>query len=248
MKSASFESAPHYHFASIDSTNNYASKIAKLPETSNGTAISADFQSEGRGQRGTSWESASQQGYLVSFILYPNLQAPEVFYFSKFIAVCLQHTLNQLGLEKVQIKWPNDIYLDSKKLAGILIENTWSDQEFQFGIAGIGLNIQPPSNTGFHSTGLAEHLSALPTLNDYVLAFQRTLHEHWHWIEQKKFNEIDQQYHRHLFQLHESKSFITANGEHFLGKIQRVESDGALIIQDEKNTEQAFYLKEIKFA
>jgi BirA family transcriptional regulator, biotin operon repressor / biotin---[acetyl-CoA-carboxylase] ligase len=248
LKSASVESAPHYHFASIDSTNNYASKIAKLPETSNGTAISADFQSEGRGQRGTTWESASQQGYLVSIILYPKLQASEVFYFSKFIAVCLLHTLNQLGLEKVQIKWPNDIYVNSKKLAGILIENTWSDQELQFGIAGIGLNIQTPSNTEFKSTGLLDHLSMVPTLNEYVKAFQRTIQEHWHWIEQKKFNEIDQHYHRQLFQLQLTCAFIAANGESFEGRIQRVESDGALIILDEQDKQRAFYLKEIKFA
>ena len=248
MKSASFESAPHFHFASLDSTNNYASKIAKLPETSNGTAISADFQSEGRGQRGTTWESASHHGYLVSFVFYPKLQASEVFYFSKFIAVCLHRTLNHFGLEKVQIKWPNDVYVDSKKIAGILIENTWSDQELQFSIAGIGLNIQTPNKAAFQSTGLIDHLSVVPTLSEYVHAFQKSIHQHWQWIEQKEFHKIDEHYHAHLFKLQQLSSFVSADDEHFEGKIQRVDSDGALIIQDEQEQQRKFYLKEIKFA
>lgn len=248
MKTDSFDSAPHYHFDSLDSTNNYASKLAKLPETSNGTAISADFQSEGRGQRGTSWEANPQQGFLVSFILYPKLYPNEIFYLSKFIAICLVKTLNKLGLNDVQIKWPNDLLVAEKKLAGILIENSWGESELLHSIVGIGLNVHSSKSDAFSSTSLEEHLESLPRLADYVHAFQSTLKNNWFWLTNKDFDLIDQYYHELLFRLNEPSRFVTPANTNFLGTLTEVKSDGALCITNELGQNLQFYLKEIKFA
>lgn len=248
MKTDSFDSAPHYHFNSLDSTNNYASKLAKLPETSNGTAISADFQSEGRGQRGTTWEAQPQQGFLVSFIIYPPLRANEIFYLSKFIAICLMQTLNKIGLNDVQIKWPNDLLVEGKKIAGILIENSWGESELQHSVVGIGLNVQPSQTEAFQSTSLAEHLPTLPSLTNYVRQFQEVLQENWNWLTAKNFALIDQHYHAQLYRLGVSSRFLTSTNAELIGEIQGVNPDGALHITDNLGQNHLFYLKEIKFA
>jgi len=248
LKTDSFDSAPHYHFDSLDSTNNYASKLAKLPETCNGTAISADFQSEGRGQRGSTWEAQPQHGFLVSFILYAPLRANEIFYLSKFIAVCLAQTLNNLGLKEVQIKWPNDILVEGKKIAGILIENSWGESELQHSVVGIGLNVQPAQSETFHSTSLQEHLTNIPTLSSYITQFKEVLRENWTWLTTKNFELIDYHYQAQLYRLDVSSRFLTSSNVELIGKIQRVNQDGALRILDDQGQYHEFYLKEIKFA
>jgi BirA family biotin operon repressor/biotin-[acetyl-CoA-carboxylase] ligase len=85
-----------------------------------GTAVIADYQTEGRGIDGSKWESEPGQNLTFSFILYPTFLAPEgQFYLNKIISLGISDLVRELLPERndIRIKWPNDIYVGNKKVA-----------------------------------------------------------------------------------------------------------------------------------
>ena len=241
-----FEQSPHFHFKQLESTNNYASTIAKLPETKSGTAITADFQVEGRGQRDNKWLAEPGSSFLGTLILKPKINAEDIFYLSKWSALIVAKTLVQLEVKNVQIKWPNDIYVEGKKIGGILIENSWSDQLLHYSLLGIGINFSnSPLN---HATCLSKHIANTPTVEYFLNVLRQQMSTHLALLEEKQFAEIDLQYHNNLFQINETHTYrVPAENSSFEGKIIRVEADGKLIIEKDDQSVLGFYMKEIIF-
>lgn len=133
-------------YKSIDSTNTQAMKEAY--ESPEGSVWFAEYQTNGRGQRGNKWESVKGQNLTFSLLLKPNfLNAAEQFAISETVSVGICKYLNKKGLQP-KIKWPNDIYINNKKICGILIENTISGANLAVSICGVGLNL---SQTQFSS-------------------------------------------------------------------------------------------------
>ncbi len=246
MKESLFEQSAHYHFEQLDSTNNYASTIAKLPETQSGTAITADFQAEGRGQRDNKWLADAGTSFLGTLILKTPIKAEDIFYLSKWSALQVAKTLIQLEIKNVQIKWPNDIYVEGKKIGGILIENSWSDQQLHYSLIGIGLNF---SNAPIgNATCLSKHTQEIPSISSFLNLLRKQMAGDLFHLEEKKREEIDLQYHNLLFRKNETNSFrIAKDQDVFSGKIIRVEADGKLVIEKEDQSFLGFYMKEIIF-
>jgi len=120
-----------YH-ESIHSTNSLMyDEVSNTPDLNEGYVIRTDYQTSGRGQIGNTWESKSGK----------NLLAEDQFLVSKIICLSLVELLNEYDLEKVRIKWPNDIYVGDKKIAGILIQNMLQGKQIKASIIGIGLNV-----------------------------------------------------------------------------------------------------------
>jgi BirA family biotin operon repressor/biotin-[acetyl-CoA-carboxylase] ligase len=246
LKESLFEQSAHYHFEQLDSTNNYASTIAKLPETLSGTAITADFQVEGRGQRDNKWLAEAGTSFLGTLILKTPIKAEDIFYLSKWSALQVAKTLLQLEIKKVQIKWPNDIYVEGKKIGGILIENSWSDQQLHYSLIGIGLNFStaPIGN----ATCLSKYIKEIPSVSAFLNLLRKQMTVDLFLLEEKKWEEIDRQYHNLLFQKNENNSYqIAKNDEVISGKIIRVEADGKLVIERDDQSLLGFYMKEIIF-
>ena len=127
-------------FNELDSTNNYANQLVK-EKAAQGTVVLAHYQESGRGQVGNFWESERDKNLLFSVILYPGfLEAGKQFYISKAVSLALADLLKE-QLNDVKIKWPNDIYVGEKKIAGILIENTVKGITLDSSIVGVGLNV-----------------------------------------------------------------------------------------------------------
>ena len=125
----------------IDSTNNYTSKLLANSNVIEGTVVVAKAQSSGRGQLSNQWESEYGKNILASFVFYPKfLPVQQQFLLSKVIALGVRDLLT-LFVDKVKVKWPNDIYIDNKKVAGILIENSIMGHTLESSIAGVGINI-----------------------------------------------------------------------------------------------------------
>lgn len=130
----------YFYFTEIESTNNYAKKLANrnYPE---GTIVVAECQTAGRGRRGRAWFSQPGKGIYVSMILRPSLPLNQLSRVTPSIAVAVADTLgNQLGL-KPGIKWPNDIQINGLKIAGILTEAATDMDGIEYIIVGIGLNV-----------------------------------------------------------------------------------------------------------
>lgn len=130
----------HYiYLQEIDSTNNYAKKLAAegYPE---GTLVIAEKQSAGRGRRGRQWHSEPGQAIFMSLILRPKLPLKELSRVTMFIAVAVVDTLNEFGI-KGGIKWPNDVLINGRKIAGILTEAVTDMDGIEYIVTGIGLNV-----------------------------------------------------------------------------------------------------------
>lgn len=129
-------------FTELDSTNNYAKNLIKTENPEDWTVINADFQYTGRGQQGNTWESKASKNLTFSVILKPLFLKPaQQFNLNKAISLGVLDFLKNNFVKNIKIKWPNDIYVDDKKIAGILIENIIYGNNYVYCVAGIGLNI-----------------------------------------------------------------------------------------------------------
>ena len=127
----------------VDSTNNYAKKIA-LEGAPEGTLIVANQQTAGRGRRGHSFISPAGTGLYMTIILRPNVETPkfQMITIAAAVSVCLSIEKLNPGIE-TKIKWVNDIFLRGKKICGILTEavTSFESNEIESVITGIGINI-----------------------------------------------------------------------------------------------------------
>ncbi len=140
LQSKVFGRNQYFYYREIDSTNNRARALATegYPE---GTIVVAEKQTAGRGRRGRNWYSPDNQGIYVSFILRPALPLKEISRISLLVAVAVAETLEtELNLP-ARIKWPNDILINNKKIAGILSEAVTDTDGIEYIVIGIGLNI-----------------------------------------------------------------------------------------------------------
>lgn len=132
----------HLHFETIDSTNTFAQNLLSKSSPMDGTVISADFQTHGKGQFDRKWLSNAGENLSFSIILYPAFLLPtEQFFLSMMVAASVSEAIDHLTGLKTQIKWPNDIYLGHFKLAGILIVNQMMGMKWSAAVVGIGINV-----------------------------------------------------------------------------------------------------------
>lgn len=125
------------HFDEIGSTNEYAKQLRTLGQDA---VVTADRQTGGRGTKGRSFSSNVGGVYVTKLTFYRDLPAREAFKIMAGAAVAVCETLEFYGLRPV-IKWVNDIYVNDKKICGILIENVFSGNRVSSSIVGIGLNV-----------------------------------------------------------------------------------------------------------
>jgi len=125
------------HFDSIDSTNIYAKGIAK--DQRDGTVVTAEQQTLGKGRLGRNWVSPSKKGIYFSIILKPNLQPNKVAKLTLIGAAAVNLALRDIQVNS-KIKWPNDIVIDGKKVCGILTEMSCELNIINYIVIGIGIN------------------------------------------------------------------------------------------------------------
>lgn len=124
-------------FDELDSTNAQAAR----ENYAHGTIISAAHQSSGRGQRGNRWSSAKGENLMFSLVVEPtHVAVCEQFTLSEMASLASCEALAEMGVE-CKIKWPNDLYVDGKKIGGILIEHTSQGEFLTRTIVGIGINV-----------------------------------------------------------------------------------------------------------
>jgi BirA family biotin operon repressor/biotin-[acetyl-CoA-carboxylase] ligase len=133
------------HYQNIDSTSTYLKKRhSDFPE---GVVIWADTQTAGRGRSYRKWESPSGKGLYFSLLLKPQIQPKSIPLLSLMACLAVKRAIeicaNEMSLEKqnLDIKWPNDIYINKKKIGGILLESIFYENSVDI-ILGVGLNIK----------------------------------------------------------------------------------------------------------
>ena len=143
LMSRVFGRREYFYYREIDSTNNRALELAAdgYPE---GTVVVAETQTAGRGRRGRTWYSPPRHGLYLSVILRPQLPVREIPRVSLVIGVAVAETLEAAFQLPARIKWPNDILINNRKIAGVLSEVVTGSQGIDCIVTGIGLNINNP--------------------------------------------------------------------------------------------------------
>lgn len=124
----------------LDSTNDFAKHVAQ-DGAIEGTVVIADEQTRGRGRLGRVWHSPRGTGLWFSTILRPNLNPQMVSALSLLPAVAIAQTIEKLFSIRPELKWPNDVMLSHKKVAGILAEAKSSREILDFLVLGVGINL-----------------------------------------------------------------------------------------------------------
>lgn len=206
------------------------------------TALYTFCQTKGRGQYGNRWISSSEKNLAYTLAVKNSAFDHSDFLFNYYTAICVQTYVSQLTGNEVQIKWPNDIILNKKKIAGILIEKKNINQEVYF-ITGIGINILQEnfdeiSNAGSLLTQTGQRFS--------MKIFAENFHSFF--IEKLKNipseDEIMSHLNEHLFRK-DKISVFEIDGLKQNGIIRNAEKNGKICIELETGV-QSFYLKEIK--
>lgn len=129
-------------FAVVESTMDVAHALAAA-DAPEGTTVLADRQAAGRGRQGRPWHSASGQGVWLTVVHRPRDPAA-IDVLSLRIGLALAEAVDALAPSAVRLKWPNDLYTGSGKLAGILVEARWRDARPEWVAIGVGVNVRPP--------------------------------------------------------------------------------------------------------
>ncbi len=129
-----------YYFDTIDSTQNFATELAKKPHE-NGSIVIAKTQTAGRGRLNRKWESP-KGGIWLSILLRPDFDISHVSLFSLAASLALAIAIEKKFKIKPKLKWPNDVTINDKKVAGILIDASIETNKIDYLIAGIGINFR----------------------------------------------------------------------------------------------------------
>jgi BirA family biotin operon repressor/biotin-[acetyl-CoA-carboxylase] ligase len=230
---------------SVDSTNNYTAKLINENKIENGQVIMADFQGEGRGQRGATWHSERGKNILASVYLeLDNLSVKNQTLLIKYTAVSLLETLKTLGIQ-AKIKWPNDILVDDKKICGILIENQLIGLKIKNSIIGFGLNVNQEIFELDRVTSLKLELAKEQERMSILGLIINRFNQNFDFLNNNS-GYIEDIYLKNLYRIHQRSTFHSDNLGVFNGTITGVDSNGMLLIRTRGNN-FSFDVKEIKF-
>ena len=238
--------------ATVDSTNRYmrdnASELWSKHGESGFVVVTAGHQTAGRGQRGNTWSSNAGENLLFSILARPgeSLKVTEQFLLSQAVALSLHEAMLHFGID-TRLKWPNDIYVGKRKLAGILLELDYAGAFVEQAIIGIGVNVNQENFPPMDRTPVSmKMLWKRDFILDDVLATILDLFEHY-YTEMRFGNRdaIAAEYKRVLLGMNERRTFIDGVGR-FDAVIQDVESDGHLILRRNDGSTGRYAFKEME--
>lgn len=206
LHNTQFTGKVFYVLSSLESTNSFALKLLSKGKPEEGTAILALHQQSGKGHFGKKWQGEKGLNIYLSIIYYPDfLKVSSNFDLSRCIALSVREFVTQLTDKKVCIKWPNDIYLDDKKVCGILIENGVMRENLTHSIIGIGINV---NQTEFDSN-IPNPVSMKQITGKHYDIMQLTktlfsfIEKNYLRLKSGDANYIKENYERNLYQLNE---------------------------------------------
>ena len=223
------------YFRDTDSTNVRAEHLAKEGALE-GTVVVAETQTQGRGRRGRTWYSPTGDGIYVSIILRPRLSPNEAPKLTLMASVAAAETLLSLTPARASIKWPNDILIGGRKVAGILTEISAEMDRIHYVIVGLGMNvnmhdksfpleIRDRATSIFMETG--EACPRIKLLRAYLEFFEM----HYETFKTEGFGPIMNRW-RELTDVMGKRIAVDLIDHAYTGVVLDVDDDGFLILQD----------------
>lgn len=231
----------------IDSTNTYLIKKSKEQKVYEGEVVLAHYQTQGRGQRTSEWESAPGENLMCSIFALPTfLNGDNFFLISKAIAVAVKNVVaSKFVSEQVEVKWPNDIYVNKKKIGGILIENQYKGSQLKHSVIGLGLNINQTNFENKEATSLRLLTHKVYPIKVILLEILQEFEKIYFEIKWGNNSVLDNLYLEDLMNYQLEKSY-RVTGKEIKGTIRDVLNNGTLILES-KNELKHFQFKEIEY-
>ncbi len=227
-------------FEQLGSTNDEASAAKYV----HGDIILTHNQLSGRGQRGNKWQAQPGENLTCTFVIEPtHIPVYEQFMVSMIGALACSDTVRALGLA-AEIKWPNDIYIQNRKIGGILIEHHSMGEHLSRSIIGIGLNVNQiefdpniPNPTSFRSQGISTNVA---TVMDTLSSFFAERYA-------QSINELHRDFMANMYR--SSGEFYAYRDEagEFSARVVGVDSrTGQLALEDSFGVERKYWFKEVE--
>ena len=237
----------------VDSTNRYLRDEADVlwdecAAEKRFVVVAAGHQTAGRGQRGNKWCSNAGENLLFSILVRPGeqLRVDKQFLLSQAVALSLHDTMRCYGID-AKLKWPNDIYVENRKLAGILVELDYSGAFVEQAIIGIGINVNQELFPEMDRIPVSmKMLLGRNLCTDDVLATALEFFEHYY--SQMLYGNreaLAAEYSRLLLGYKEQRSFVDSEAR-FDAVIEGVEGDGHLLLRRSDGTLSRYAFKEVE--
>jgi len=231
-----------YYFDSIDSTQNFAMKIASN-DKENGTVIISKKQTMGRGRMKRKWKSPTG-GIWMSIIIHPKFDVSYTTLVPIATSLALCMAIEKILKIKPELKWPNDVTLKGKKVAGVLVDTSIISNEIENVVLGIGINfkikphelastIKKTPNFYGVTTLVKKNERALPLVQQFLYELENV----FQLINSRRIKKIKSEWTKRSSTIGRNVSIITSEGN-VNGKAVKIDSDGALIISKGKKTEK----------
>ena len=229
------------------STNDKALELIRNGRARQGSIVICANQTQGKGQRGNSWDSEAGQNLTFSLILTPEfLDISEQFLLNMVISNAIRNLLQDY-LPDLKVKWPNDLVVPGKgKIGGILIENVLSAKNWETAVIGIGLNINQRKFKISSATSLSLITGGHFDLQELFRLLIVHIEQGYVALRKGKNSEIIREYLHNLF-LKDQWAKFKENSIEFEGKISGISNAGQIQVTLRDGTMRTFGLKEISF-
>ncbi|MBW1677282.1 MAG: biotin--[acetyl-CoA-carboxylase] ligase [Deltaproteobacteria bacterium] len=220
-------------FTEADSTNTRAKDLATrgAPE---GALVLSEKQTSGRGTKARNWFSPPRDGIYLSLILRPAIPPREAPVITLLTAVAVAEALLSLTRLKIAIKWPNDILVSGKKLAGILTEMTTQGDSIDYIVVGLGLNVNTPRFPDYirdKATSIlietGKRFSRVKVIREYLKWYEA----YYEVFKNIGFEPVRKRW-RKLTNMIGQQITVEMIDKRYSGEVQDIDKDGALIITD----------------
>ncbi|MBE7374210.1 bifunctional biotin--[acetyl-CoA-carboxylase] ligase/biotin operon repressor BirA [Pseudomonas lopnurensis] len=220
---------PLYLRGTIDSTNAEALRLLQ-EQTLAPFLVLAEAQTDGRGRRGRKWVSPVGQNLYYSLALKVSGGAQQLSGMSLVVGLAVMHALRRLGVELAGLKWPNDVYADGRKIAGILLELTGDPADVCHVVVGIGINVNMLAiDAGIDQpwTSIRAQTGSMVDRNDLVLALSDSLRGYLQRHAAFGFSALKEEWEAsHIWQ--GRKCILSTGAQDFSGVVLGVDQQGAL--------------------
>ena len=230
----------------IDSTNRFLLEFNKSSKISGPIVVTADYQSEGKGRTSKSWLSNRGENLLISLLINHNLHINKKFDLSILISLALKDFLSIYLNDDIHIKWPNDLIIKNKKIAGFIIDNLVQKSNIHTSVIGIGVNINQLKFNFFSplATSISLENNCNYNLDDMKNNLLSCIENRY--INFEKNSTLYNEYLNYLY-LKDKFSFFEINLKRVEAKIINVSEKGELFVQFKNDKIESFLLDEIKF-
>ena len=217
----------------IDSTNNLARALGE-DGAPNGTLVVADKQEGGKGRRGRSWVSEPGVGIWMSVLMRPQISTLSVSMLTLIMAMATAKGIQEATGIDSQIKWPNDLVLNKKKICGILTEMATDQMEIKYVIPGTGINVCQeafPDEIKDTATSLYLETGIRYDRSKIIAAVMKALEEYYEiFAETEDMSRLLEEYNQKLVNLGNEVCVLATTGD-FRGISEGINEQGALIVR-----------------